>query len=125
LNGEDFSSVGRDATGAKVVTSVTDNDVGLLVIFGFSARLIGGGPLMAIDGSLLISPERRGGGGEGGRDVESLGDLVESINGVCGRLGILKCRGVLVPDAGVLVSLDSRVVAFDKVKLVGLDFGGE
>lgn len=67
------------------------------LLLGFSARLIGGGtggrPLTSP--SLLISPERLGGGGEGGPEVaESMGDRRDSWAGFgLGALGILKDRG--------------------------------
>lgn len=85
--------------GASVVISVTAKAGGLLAIFGFSDLLTGGGGLKDADASLLISPDLRGGGGDGGRDGESFGDLVDSTIGVCGRLGILKCLGEFVPLA--------------------------
>jgi hypothetical protein len=66
----------------------------LLGILGFSARFTGGGgPIGALEeASLRDSPELRG-GGSGGCEKESEGDLRKSNNGVCGRLGILKWRG--------------------------------
>lgn len=41
---------------------------GLLDILGLSARLIGGGPDLT-DASLLNSPDRLGGGGDGGSEA--------------------------------------------------------
>lgn len=60
------------------------NDIDLLAILGFSARLTGGGGALAlvVGGSLRNSPDLRGGGGEGGRDAGNLGDLPGSRRGV-------------------------------------------
>ena len=83
LKGDVLSSTVRDVAGIKVVTSVTDKVVGLLAIFGFSARFTGGGgALKLIDGSRRISTDLRGGGGDGGREGCSRGDLAESMSGV-------------------------------------------
>lgn len=83
MNGEVFSSIARGAAGIKVVTSVTDRDVGLPAIFGFSARLTaGGGGLKLADGSRRISTDLRGGGGDGARVGCILGDFEASIIGV-------------------------------------------
>jgi hypothetical protein len=70
---------------------------GLLAILGFSARLTGGGGALK-EASRLNSPDRRGGGGEGGLDAESLGDFPGSKRGVLGLLGILKCLGEDPPE---------------------------
>ena len=89
LNGDVRSLMFRGVLGTSCVISVTARAIGLLAIFGFSDRLTGGGgALKVMDESLLISPDLRGGGGEGGRDGDSLGDFA-SIMGVCGLLGIL------------------------------------
>jgi len=81
-----------------VVASVRNvRAMGLLAIFGFSARLTGGGALK--EASLRNSPDLLGGGGEGGLEAESLGDLPGSRRGVPGLLGILKCLGEDPPEA--------------------------
>lgn len=126
MNGDALSSTGREDAGISVVTSVTDNEEGLLAIFGFSARLIGGGIALKLwETSLRISPDLRGGGGEGGREGKSLGEFVDSIIGVCGLLGILKCRGEFVPDPEGGVSLVSKVFASAKLKFEIRGFGGD
>jgi hypothetical protein len=81
LKGDDFSSGARDVAGASVVASVNDKAMGLLAILGFSDRLIGGGMDLK-EASRRNSPDRRGGGGEGGCDGDNLGDLVDSSMGV-------------------------------------------
>ena len=55
---------------------------------GFSARLMGGGT--GLGGSRLNSPDRRGGGGDGGLDR---GDSLESGDGEWIRLGVLYVLG--------------------------------
>lgn len=59
-----------------------------MIGFGFSARLMGGGT--GLGGSRLNSPDRRGGGGDGGFDR---GVNLESGVGEWLRLGVLKVRG--------------------------------
>lgn len=58
---------------------------------GFSARFMGGGT--GLGGSRLNSPDRRGGGGDGGLEPPGRGVNLESGVGECDRLGILKVRG--------------------------------
>ena len=63
-------------------------------ISGFSARLTGGGiprPASLFSRSRLSSPDRRGGGGDGGCVGARRGDTRGSRTGVRGRLGILNC----------------------------------
>lgn len=64
-------------------------------IRGFSARLTGGGTDFGGGGSLsrFSSADLLGGGGEGGCEAASLGDLLGSSIGVWGLLGILNGRG--------------------------------
>ena len=77
-------------------------------ISGFSALLTGGGIGFVSLTSRRISVDRRGGGGEGGWEGVSRGDLRDSRMGVrgsnigvCGRLGILKFRGPVAGDCGL------------------------
>lgn len=66
LNGEDRSIEIRVGEGSNVDDPfLNPKDVGLLAILGFSALLTGGGNGL-YDEFRLISPDRRGGGGEGG-----------------------------------------------------------
>lgn len=116
LKGDVCLLAGCGVRGARVVTSVTESAIGLLAIFGFSDLLIGGGGLNVMDVSLLISPDLRGGGGEGGLDGDNFGDLAESIIGVCGRLGILKFLGELVPVEDGGASVDRKVDEFARLK---------
>ena len=96
LNGEDLS-VERGGPGSSVVVSERNvRAMGLLAILGFSARLTGGGALK--EASRRNSPDLLGGGGEGGLEAESLGDLPGSSRGVPGLLGILKCLGEEPPE---------------------------
>lgn len=74
----------------SAVESAATNEFGLFAIFGFSALLTSGGTILFSDGSRLTSPDRRGGGGEGGRDCTNFGAFAKSIFGVCGLLGIRK-----------------------------------
>lgn len=77
LNGDIslFELFGR--LGSSVVASVRKvNANGLLAIFGLSALFTAGGTL--IDPSRRNSPDLRGGGGEGGCDGDSFGDLLAS-----------------------------------------------
>lgn len=63
-------------------------------ISGFSARLIGGGTGLLtslISRSRLSSPDRLGGGGDGGWEGVCRGDVRGSRTGVRGRPGILNC----------------------------------
>lgn len=79
-----------------------------------------------IGGSRRNSPDLRGGGGEGGRDAGSLGDLPASKRGVDGRLGILKCLGDEPPgtaDNGLSTERWDGVL--DNVKVAFLFFGGD
>lgn len=55
---------------------------------GFSPRLMGGG--IGLGASRLNSPDRRGGGGDGGLDR---GDSFASGEGEWIRLGVLNVRG--------------------------------
>ena len=83
MKGDVFSSSVRGVAGIRVVISVTDSDVGLLAIFGFSARFtVGGGGLKLADGSRRISTDLRGGGGDGARIGYVLGDFEASMSGV-------------------------------------------
>jgi hypothetical protein len=101
------------------------NCMGLLAIFGFSARFTGGGPFLN-DGSRLSSPDLRGGGGDGGCEADSLGDFPGSNNGVCGLLGILKCFGEgACGVVGNEDSVDKYVGALDKLRLNVRAFGGD
>lgn len=67
---------------------------------GFSSREAGGGGAGFGSLSLRISTERLGGGGEGGSDDPSRGDLGVAIPlvGVSGRLGILSGVGDPLED---------------------------
>lgn len=85
MNGDFLSSTVLEVARIVGLTSVTARDVDLLAILGFSALLTGGGAVLKLlEGSRRISPDRRGGGGDGGRDGCNLGDFVEpeSIRGV-------------------------------------------
>ena len=96
LKGDDLS-VKRGGPGSRVVASVRNvKATGLLAILGFSERLTGGAALNGA--SRLNSPDLLGGGGEGGLDAESFGDLPGSRRGVPGLLGILKCLGEEPPE---------------------------
>ena len=77
----------------------------------------------------MCSPDLLGGGGEGGWDGESLGDLPGSKRGVFGLLGILKCFGEDVPegaDNGASVDRYEEVCERDKFEtlFLGGDCGG-
>lgn len=75
-------------------------------ISGFSARLTGGGmvglPTSLFSRSLLSSPDRRGGGGDGGFEGVGRADTPDSWTGVRGRPGILNCF-VAVAAVGDLI----------------------
>lgn len=93
-------------------------------LLGFSARFIGGGTT-----GLFISPERRGGGGDGGltlgvRPGERRGSTTA---GVCGLLGILKGRGGEEPSvvAALVGSTASWLLSPLGARLVPLPFGGD
>lgn len=76
MKGDDLSKDPRGGTGSRVVASVRNVKVaGLLATLGFSARLTGGGAALTKVSGLLSSPDLLGGGGDGGLDAESLGDL--------------------------------------------------
>ena len=93
-----------------------------------SARLIGGGPTLK-DESLLSSPDRLGGGGEGGSEDEYEDDFLESNKGVLDLLGILKCPGEELLDEaekGPSVDKYAEVFANERFKffILGGDWGG-
>ena len=97
-------------------------------IFGFSARFTGGGAGL-VSRSLLNSPDRRGGGGDGGCDGVSRGDLRRSNVGVSGRLGILKWRGDAAGDTGFTMASAFRKAGWSPVAIfsslpLGGDWGG-
>lgn len=128
LNG-DFSGTTAGAS-SRWVSRLSKCDSRLL---GFSARLIGGGtggrPLTS---SLFISPERLGGGGEGGPEVaESLGDRRGSRPGVTGllggALGILNVRGEEATGVGGALFGSTCSCPFSKLRgvLIPLLLGGE
>ena len=74
-------------------------------INGFSARLTGGGtgrPPSLISRSRLSSPDRLGGGGEGGCEGVRRGDLRGSRTGVRGRLGVLNGFVAVAGDVGLI-----------------------
>lgn len=79
--------------------------------------------------SRLNSPDRRGGGGSGGCVTATEGDFRISIIGVCGLLGIRKCRG----DDGAVAegedegecSAASRLIVLDMAWFGVSPFGGE
>lgn len=103
-NGEACSSGNGDKI-AVVASDLAPSEMGLLEILGFSDLLTGGGRGLYVDSRRIISPDLRGGGGDGGCDGVSEGDLLGSSRGVCGLLGIRKCLGEEVPevaDMGVL-----------------------
>lgn len=76
--------------------------------------------------SLRNSPDLRGGGGSGGCEGNSEGDLLGSKTGVCALLGILKCRGDDGPDAELVGKSAVRNVGrLPVAKFRGLLFGGE
>jgi hypothetical protein len=84
LKGEDRSLEICEGLGARLGGSLSARDMGLLAILGFSDRLIGGGMALK-ETSLLISPDLRGGGGEGGTDGDNFGDnLGELFGSKCG-----------------------------------------
>lgn len=92
--------------------------------FGFSARFTGGGTIL--EGiSRLISPDLRGGGGEGGCEGVNFGDLVESSVGVWDLLGIRKCLGEPVPEFNVGVLVDRCIGVLERVKCDSLALGGD
>lgn len=91
LNGDVFSIGIWTEIGAKFTLSALElKPTGLLDILGLSARLIGGGPTLKEE-FLLTSPDRLGGGGEGGSEDGYEGEFLVSDKGVLDRLGILKC----------------------------------
>lgn len=76
--------------------------------------------------SRRYSPDLRCGGGEGGKDAGSLGDLPGSKRGVDGRLGILKCLGEEPADAADRgLSVERYAGVLDNVKFMFLLFGGD
>lgn len=103
----------------------------LLLILGLSARFTGGGLGFVAASwtsltSLLNSPDLRGGGGEGGREEDTLGGLPDSTRGVLGLLGSLKCLGDAPPeeaDRGESVVRYAGV--FGSTRLNWLPFGGD
>jgi len=74
--------------------------------------------------SLLSSPERRGGGGDGGCDAAIRGDLPVSKIGVCGRPGILNGFGV-AGDAGFARESVLRKAGRSPTATSGPLFGGD
>ena len=127
LNGDDLSVEPRGGPGSRVIASVRNvRAKGLLAILGFSARFTGGGAALTEGSGLLNSPDLLGGGGEGGLDAESLGDLPGSNRGVLGLLGILKCRGEETPEAAERGSFVERYEGtLERLKFDVRDFGGD
>jgi hypothetical protein len=77
LNGETSLLDGLGLLSSRGVASVRkDRATGLLAIFGFSDLFTGGGTFDTA--SRRNSPDLRGGGGDGGCEAESLGDLLGS-----------------------------------------------
>lgn len=112
---------------AVVASDLVPSEVGLLAILGFSDLLTGGGRGLYVDSRRTISPDLRGGGGDGGCDGVSEGDLLGSNRGVCGLLGIRKCLGEEAPEVaemGVL-SVERYVGPPEMFKFEGFIFGGD
>jgi hypothetical protein len=116
----------RTDIGAKFTFSALElKPTGLLDILGLSARLIGGGPTLKEE-SLLSSPDRLGGGGEGGSEDGLEGGFLESNRGVFDRLGILKCPGEELPDGAEKgASVDKYAEAFANERFKFFIFGGD
>lgn len=101
-------------------------------ISGFSARLTGGGTgLLPSLGSRsrLNSPDRLGGGGDGGLEGVRRGDRRGSAFGVRGRLGILNCFVAVDGDEGltresVFTKAGRSPVGTPPVPLFGGECGG-
>jgi hypothetical protein len=112
----DLLSLNRRLKSAMLTESDTRYEA-LDEIRGFSARFIGGGTALVSRSrsrsrSLLSSADRRGGGGEGGCDGASRGDLAASRMGVCGvLLGILKERVGVAGEADLISESGFRKLA--------------
>lgn len=80
--------------------------------------------------SLRISPDRLGGGGEGGCEADNLGERRGSSEGVCGRLGILKARevvgvvGVDEPESAAFKKAGASAMENLEMEFFGGDWGG-
>jgi len=94
---------------------------------GFSARFIGGGVglVSLVSRSLLSSADRRGGGGDGGWEGTSLGDLRGSRIGVCGRLGILNCFECPPGEEGFMSESVCKKAGRSPTAISGPRFGGD
>jgi hypothetical protein len=96
LKGEALSL--RSCTFTGVSSPLCPRKDCLLGIFGFSARLTGGGPIGSFEASRRSSADLRGGGGSGGCTAGITEALRDSNRGVWGLLGILNWRGDEAPD---------------------------
>jgi hypothetical protein len=91
----------------------------------------GGGAVFVVSRSRLSSADLLGGGGDGGCDPPGRGDREKSTEaeGVCGRLGILNCRGE--PPGVVGAAIESGLRNGDwsfnaklEIRPLGGDWGG-
>jgi hypothetical protein len=101
----------------------------LLGIFGFSARLTGGGAIVDFKVvSRRNSADLRGGGGSGGCTAGIPDAFRASNKGVLGLLGILKWRGEEVPDVedwpSALRNADGLASARFRFRVFGGELGG-